>query len=1114
MKLHTCSLQISLLLLVSYAGSSQNHLNSKNYNESNCTTNSPLCDIPASSNNSSCHDTQEVKITFSSSIVEDEYIVKFRNYYKTDVRKNYIETALKSSDIKDWRIIPRNNVASKYPSDFDVIRLKAANKYQGLKALNDHPSIKSVTPQRLIQRTLKFINATGESNTLENRNLKRKINNQNTQFEQSTNRHASRRLLRVIPKQITYMLEADVLWRMGITGKDVKVAIFDTGLAATHPHFKNIKERINWTNENTKEDGLGHGTFVAGVIASSFSDCLGLAPDVELYIFRVFTNSQVSYTSWFLDAFNHAILREVTVLNLSIGGPDFMDQPFVDKVWEVTANGIIMVSAIGNDGPLYGTLNNPADQMDVIGVGGISWDDSIARFSSRGMTTWELPSGYGRVKPDLVIYGTTVMGSSLKNKCRSLSGTSVASPVVAGAVALLASAFVQTNESSAMKDKVTPASMKQALLSSARRLPGIGMFEQGAGKLDLIRAFHFLQSYTPIVTLSPSYIDLTECQYMWPYCTQAVYHTGMPTIVNVTIINGLGVAGNVVNVTWHPYITNGNDEQRIDVAITYSDVLWPWSGWLAVAITVPANSRDWQGIAQGHITLTVESDGAGKPRQSVVKLPLQAKVIPTPPRHKRILWDQYHNLRYPPGYFPRDDLRVNDDPLDWNGDHIHTNFKDMYQHLRNAGYYLEVLGHPFTCFNAKNYGTLLVVDAEEEFFPEEIAKLKRDVENDGLSVIVFADWYNVAVMRKIKFYDENTRRWWIPETGGANIPAINDLLYSNWGVAFGDQVRDGQFTLGQHAPVTFASGTTLIRFPKDGFILYAELHDQGQELLEKEKGTATLVPILGLLPVTNKKDVGESYKGEINNEIPQTEKNNVKEQAGTTPGRLVVYGDSNCIDDSHLQKPCFWMLDAILEYTTTGYIPTVFTDESKKTQRTIKTTSDMKIGELPRRMDGNYFSTHSKVSMTDGPALSFRPLPLCPTAVYAVPMTVNESVPIDLYKPQKLSSIKDIMSAVNPVLQDTDTLWLKRRVGGASIPTLQDHHIDITAYDMKENQSDNQMIQYRWSYIIVTMIIVVVIVYLLNQWKCLVSKRHSRRKRTIGRIRRAIQAIAIRRIPT
>jgi membrane-bound transcription factor site-1 protease len=53
-----------------------------------------------------------------------------------------------------------------------------------------------------------------------------------------------------------------------------------------------------------------------------------------------------------------------------------------------------MVSAIGNDGPLYGTLNNPADQSDVIGVGGIDYNNYIASFSSRGMTTWELPHGY------------------------------------------------------------------------------------------------------------------------------------------------------------------------------------------------------------------------------------------------------------------------------------------------------------------------------------------------------------------------------------------------------------------------------------------------------------------------------------------------------------------------------------------------------------------------------------------------------------------------------------------------------------------------------------------------------------------------------------------------
>lgn len=51
------------------------------------------------------------------------------------------------------------------------------------------------------------------------------------------------------------------------------------------------------------------------------------------------------------------------------------------QVWEITSNGVIMVSAIGNDGPLYGTLNNPADQNDVIGIGGIDFQDKYVQHS-------------------------------------------------------------------------------------------------------------------------------------------------------------------------------------------------------------------------------------------------------------------------------------------------------------------------------------------------------------------------------------------------------------------------------------------------------------------------------------------------------------------------------------------------------------------------------------------------------------------------------------------------------------------------------------------------------------------------------------------------------------
>ncbi|CAH1170188.1 unnamed protein product [Phaedon cochleariae] len=912
---------------------------------------SPLCCNLTSDN---------LELNFTSKIVENEYIVMFNGYYKNQARISYINTALNSSGIRKWKIITRENPASDYPSDFDVVVLEDTEKFEGLSALNDHPAIKRVTAQRMVTRTLKFINP-------EYVRFGRTSLNSKNQFWQATGRHTSRRLLRAIPRQITSVLQADSLWNMGITGKGVRVAVFDTGLSKSHPHFRKIKERTNWTNEKTFDDGLGHGTFVAGVIASS-KECLGFAPDAELHIFRVFTNNQVSYTSWFLDAFNYAILKKINVLNLSIGGPDFKDHPFVDKVWELTANRVIMVSAIGNDGPLYGTLNNPADQMDVIGVGGINFEDQIAKFSSRGMTTWELPQGYGRLKPDIVTYGAAVRGSHIKGGCRTLSGTSVASPVVAGAVALLLSGVLGRGD-----DAVNPAAVKQALTASARRLPGAHMFEQGHGKLNLVKAYQILSSYKPQASLSPSYIDLSECPYMWPYCTQPIYHGALPVIVNVTVLNGLGVSGRIAGrPRWRPYLPEHG--RMLDVAIAHSDHLWPWSGWVAVFVSVAAEGAAFEGLAQGRVEVTVESppgQGEVEVRRSTVDLPIRAKIIPTPPRNKRILWDQYHNLRYPPGYFPRDNLKVKNDPLDWNGDHIHTNFKDMYQNLRNTGYYIEVLGSPFTCFDASQYGTLLIVDPEEEFFPEEISKLKRDVDS-GLSVILFVDWYNVTVMKKVKFYDENTRQWWMPDTGGSNVPAVNDLLAS-WDVQLGNRVFEGHFKLNDHE-VYYASGTSIRKFPENGIVISRQLSDQGAQILEEPDSAKHKTPILGLL---------------------QTKSSDKKS------GRLIVYGDSNCIDASHLEQPCYWLLDAMLEYASTGHMPAIFKDNR------MAGWEDAAETEVPRRMEGNRLYRYSKVLDGNLGESQARPIPPCPHLVWTQPAPLNVSAPTNLYQSQKLLSLME-----------------------------------------------------------------------------------------------------------
>lgn len=721
--------------------------------------------------------------------------------------------------------------------------------------------------------------------------------------------------------QVTSLFGAGRLWAKGFTGARVKMAIFDTGIRANHPHFRNIKERTNWTNEDTLNDNLGHGTFVAGVIAGQDAECLGFAPDTEIYAFRVFTDAQVSYTSWFLDAFNYAIATNMDVLNLSIGGPDYLDLPFVEKVWELTSNNIIMVSAIGNDGPLYGTLNNPADQSDVIGVGGIDYDNHIASFSSRGMSTWEIPHGYGRVKPDVVAYGREIMGSKISTGCKSLSGTSVASPVVAGVVCLLVSVIPQNSR----KDLLNPASMKQALVEGATKLIGPNIFEQGAGRLNLWESYEILKAYQPRASIFPSVLDYTDCPYSWPFCRQPLYAGAMPVIFNATILNGMGVIGYIETPpTWHPFNEVGN---LLSIHFTYSDVIWPWTGFLAVHMQIKEEGAQYTGIIEGNVTFQVYSPsvpGERGPRSSTCVLYLKLKVAPTPPRSERILWDQYHNIKYPPGYIPRDSLDVRNDILDWHGDHLHTNFHIMYNMLRDAGYYVEILGSPFTCFDASHYGTLLMVDLEDEYFIEEIEKLRDDIVNGGLGVAVFAEWYNVEAMVKMRFFDDNTRSWWTPVTGGANIPALNELL-APLGIAFGDKILNGDFSInGEQSH--YASGTDIVKFPRGGYLHSFEFQDNSesssQSLLSSGKVDSS---ILGLVEVGG--------------------------------GRVTVYGDSNCLDSSHMVTNCYWLLKKILDFTSRNVKHPVLFSESAKANSALHEDKN----RLPSRRTDVNFSAYSAV---------------------------------------------------------------------------------------------------------------------------------------------------------
>lgn len=239
----------------------------------------------------------------------------------------------------------------------------------------------------------------------------------------------------------------------------------------------------------------------------------------------------------------------------------------------------------------------------------------------------------------------------------------------------------------------------------------------------------------------------------------------------------------------------------------------------------------------------------------------------------------------------------------------------MYTHLRSSGYYIEILGEPFTCFNASNYGTLLLVDPEEEFFSAEITKLHQDVLMRNLSLIVFADWYNTSVMQQMKFYDQNTRQWWIPDTGGANIPALNELMHP-FGIEMGDGVLDGYYSLGDHG-MYYASGTSITKFPQHNrtVLVDKELTDQGADIL---RGAPSQTSDKSHKEVAGPKDASAHAKTKqkaIILGLLQT-----STEAGRDGGRVTVYGDSNCLDSTHLEKPCFWLLDSLLEYTMTSHL--------------------------------------------------------------------------------------------------------------------------------------------------------------------------------------------------
>ncbi|MFJ6676441.1 S8 family serine peptidase [Actinosynnema sp. NPDC091369] len=281
----------------------------------------------------------------------------------------------------------------------------------------------------------------------------------------------------------TAQIGAPTAWQAGHTGKGVKVAVLDTGIDQDHPDLAGheVAER-NFTDDPDNADGVGHGTHVAATIASSGPKYKGVAPDADLVDGKVcvLTGCQESAI---VAGMQWAAEQGADVVNVSLGGGDTPElDPLEEAVNTLSARtGVLFVVAAGNNSRPE-TISSPGSADAALTVGAVDRQDGIAPFSSRGPRV-----GDGAVKPDITAPGVDVVaaksgsgtvGTPVADGYVAMSGTSMATPHVAGAAAVLAQQHPDW----------TGAQIKAALVGSAKNNPSLTAFDQGAGRVDLAKA--------------------------------------------------------------------------------------------------------------------------------------------------------------------------------------------------------------------------------------------------------------------------------------------------------------------------------------------------------------------------------------------------------------------------------------------------------------------------------------------------------------------------------------------------------------------------------------------------------------------------------------------------
>ncbi|MGI5142293.1 MULTISPECIES: S8 family serine peptidase [unclassified Streptomyces] len=284
----------------------------------------------------------------------------------------------------------------------------------------------------------------------------------------------------------TAQIGAQQVWAEGDTGTGVKVAVLDSGVDTEHPDLTGqVDTSASFVPyEEDVADFNGHGTHVASTIAGTGSASdgkeRGVAPGAKLAVGKVLDSEGRGQESWIIAGMEWAARdQHAKIISMSLGGGGDATDPMSQTVDQLSREtGALFVIAAGNGGPH--AISSPGAADAALTVGAVDSADHLADFSSQGPR-----DGDAGLKPEITAPGVDILAARSHYKrgagyYTTMSGTSMATPHVAGAAALLASEHPDW----------TGSQLKEALVSSAKATPSYTPYQAGAGRLDALAAVH------------------------------------------------------------------------------------------------------------------------------------------------------------------------------------------------------------------------------------------------------------------------------------------------------------------------------------------------------------------------------------------------------------------------------------------------------------------------------------------------------------------------------------------------------------------------------------------------------------------------------------------------